>query len=69
MVTEVLPADRLMPRAREIAAELLKLPSLARRYTRLMFTKRLKRLAGDLAFDMGLEGHTVAQSLRGKMPG
>ncbi len=68
MVTEVLPADCLMPRAREIA-ELLKLPPLARRYTRLMFTKRLKRLAGDLAFDMGLEGHTVAQSLRGKMPG
>lgn len=67
MVTEVLPAERLMERAREVAAELLKLPTLARRYTRLMFTKRLKRLANDLAFDMGLEGHTVAQALRGKM--
>lgn len=67
MVTEVLPADRLMARANAIAAELLKLPPLARRYTRLMFTKRLKKLAGDLAFDMGLEGHTVTQALRGKM--
>ena len=66
MVTEVLPAERLMPRAQEIATELLKLPPLARRYTRLMFTKRLKRLANDLAFDMGLEGATVVQALKGQ---
>lgn len=68
MVTEVLPADRLMARAQEIAADLLQLPPLARRYTRLMFTRRLKRPVNDeLPFDMGLEGHTVAQALRGKM--
>ena len=61
-VTQILPVERLMPRAHEIATELLKLPSLARRYTQLMFTKRLKRLANDIAFDMGLEGATVVQS-------
>ena len=66
MVTEVLPAAQLMPRAHEIAAELLRLPSLARRYTRLMFTKRLKRLVNEVAFDMGLEGATVVQALRGQ---
>ena len=64
MVTEVLPARDLMPRAYEIATELLRLPSLARRYTRLMFTKRLKRLVNEVAFDMGLEGATVVQALR-----
>ena len=63
MVTEVLPVERLMPRAHEIAVELLKLPSLARRYTRLMFTKRLKKLVNEVAFDMGLEGATVVQAL------
>ena len=66
MVTEVLPADQLIDRAQAIAAELLKLPPLARRYTRLIFTKRLKKLANDLAFDMGLEGATVIQALRGQ---
>ena len=68
MVTEVLPADQLMERAQAIASELLKLPSLARRYTRLMFTKRLKKLANELAFDMGLEGATVIQALRATRP-
>lgn len=64
-VHEVVPADALLPRAREIAAELLRLPPLTRRFTRLMFTKRLKRLVNDdLAFDMGLEGLTVAEALK-----
>ncbi len=61
-----MPVEQLMPRAIEIAAELLKLPDLTRRYTRLMFTKRLKKLVNEVAFDMGLEGATVVQALKGK---
>lgn len=65
LVHEVMPAEQLMPRAQEIATELLKLPPLTRRFTRLMFTKRLKRLMNDnLASDMGLEGLTVAEALK-----
>ena len=64
MVTETMPAKDLMPRARAIAADLMKLPSLTRRYTRLMFTRRLKALANDIPFEMGLEGDTVKQGLR-----
>ena len=65
LVNEVLPAAKLMARAKEHAEKLVKLNPLTRRYTRLMFTKRMKRLVVEnLAFDMGLEGLSIASSLR-----
>ncbi len=64
-VHEVLPSEQLMHRAHAIAQQLLTLPPLTRRFTRLMFTKRLKQLMNDnIAFDMGLEGLTVAEALK-----
>ena len=65
LVNEVLPPAKLTDRAREHAEKLVKLNPLTRRYTRLMFTKRMKRLVVEnLAFDMGLEGLSIASSLR-----
>lgn len=60
VVNEVLPSEQLLPRARELAEQLLKTPSLTRRYTRLILTKRLKQmLIENVPFDMGLEGASI----------
>jgi enoyl-CoA hydratase/carnithine racemase len=61
-VNEVLPRNQLMKRAYELALALLQIPSLTRRYTRLMMTKRLKGLLNEnLPGDLALKGisHTV----------
>jgi len=42
-VSEVLPKDRLLDRAWELARELAKRPPLTLRYTRMLFTQDLKR--------------------------
>lgn len=60
IVDEVLPSNRLLARANELAEQLLKTPSLTRRYTRLILTKRMKRLINEnVPFDMGLEGASI----------
>lgn len=60
MVDEVLPPARLLSRANELAEQLLKTPSLTRRYTRLILTKKMKRLINDnVPFDMALEGASI----------
>jgi enoyl-CoA hydratase/carnithine racemase len=43
IVNEVLPRSQLMPRARDIAEQLLRIPSLTRRFTRLVLTQRMRR--------------------------
>jgi enoyl-CoA hydratase/carnithine racemase len=63
VVDEVLPSNRLLARANELAEQLLKTPSLIRRYTRLILTKRMKRLINEnVPFDMGLEGASITAS-------
>lgn len=63
VVNEVLPSNRLLTRANELAEQLLKTPSLTRRYTRLIVTKRMKRLINEnVPFDMGLEGASITAS-------
>jgi len=57
---EIVSDDTLLPRAYELAEQYLRIPPLTRRYTRLIFTRHLKREANDhIAFDMGLEGLSV----------
>ncbi len=57
VVSEVLPRERLLPRAWELAEELMKQPRLTRRYAREAFTMRLKRLMLDhLGYGLALEG-------------
>ncbi|MFC1944469.1 enoyl-CoA hydratase/isomerase family protein [Chloroflexota bacterium] len=57
VVNEVLPPDKLMPRAMELAERLAMLPPLTARYTRVVLTERLKRLIdGSLGYSLALEG-------------
>ena len=59
-VAEVLPKDRLLDRAFELARELAKRPPLVLRYTRMLLTQDLKRaFLDELAH--GLARETYAQ--------
>ena len=63
LVDEVLPSARLLARANELAAKLLETPSLTRRYTRLLLTKKLKQLINEnVPYDMALEGASITAS-------
>ena len=62
VVAEVLPRDRLLDRAWELARELAKRPPLALRYTRLLFTQDLKRaFLDELAHGMAREAYAQRQ--------
>ena len=56
VVAEVLPADRLMPRARELAVQLAKLPTRTLRHTRQILTRHLRsRLRDELELGLAVE--------------
>jgi enoyl-CoA hydratase/carnithine racemase len=66
-VNELVSADRLLPRAREIAEELAKLPPLTTRYTRIALTQKLRRIIGqDAGYGLALEGISAADVARGQ---
>jgi enoyl-CoA hydratase/carnithine racemase len=66
-VNEIVPADRLLPRAREIAAELAKLPPLTTRYTRIALTQKLRRIIEEgVGYGLALEGISAADVARAK---
>jgi enoyl-CoA hydratase/carnithine racemase len=57
LVAEVLPRDQLLPRARQLAAELSRHNPLTLRYTRLLMTESLRRATQDLhGLGLALEG-------------
>jgi enoyl-CoA hydratase/carnithine racemase len=57
LVAEVLPRDRLVPRAWELAEDLATRPPLTLRYSRLLFTQEIKaRMHNLLGYGMALEG-------------
>jgi enoyl-CoA hydratase/carnithine racemase len=57
IVNEVLPPDQLLTRARELARDLARQPTLTLRLTRAAFTQPLKRLVLDhVGFGLALEG-------------
>jgi enoyl-CoA hydratase/carnithine racemase len=57
VVSEVLPRETLLPRAWDIAEQLIRQPPLTLRYARVMLTQRLKRLMlDDLGYGLALEG-------------
>ena len=67
LVSEVLPPDKLLSRAWELAEQLAKQPVLNLRYTRVALTMHLKRLLQDyLGYGLAVEGlAAVEQELGG----
>ena len=64
-VNEIVPADRLLARAHEIADGIAALPPLTGRYTRMALTHRLRRLVEEgTAYGLALEGISAAQVAR-----
>lgn len=62
LVSEVLPRDRLMPRARELAQLILTQPELNRRYARICLTERLRRQFSELLpYGLALEGLAITR--------
>jgi enoyl-CoA hydratase/carnithine racemase len=66
-VNEIVPADKLLPRAREIAEGLSKLPPLTTRYTRIALTQKLRRIVDEgVGYGLALEGISAADIARAK---
>jgi enoyl-CoA hydratase/carnithine racemase len=64
-VNEVVPADRLLARAHEIADGIAALPPLTSRYTRIALTQKLRRIIDeDLGYGLALEGISAADVAR-----
>ena len=67
VVGEVLPPDRVLDRAMEIARVFADKPDLALRYSRVVLTQRFKRLMAEgLSLGLGLEA-LAAIDLLGRM--
>jgi enoyl-CoA hydratase/carnithine racemase len=74
VVNEIVPADRLLARAHEIADGIAALPPLTSRYTRIALTQKLRRIIDEgSGYSLALEGisaadvaHTAAQNRRAR---
>jgi enoyl-CoA hydratase/carnithine racemase len=66
-VNEIVPPEKLLPRAREIAEGLADLARLATKYTRIALTQRLRRIIDEgVAYGLALEGISAADVARTK---
>ena len=66
-VNEIVPADKLLPRAREIAEELARLPPLATSYTRIAMTQKLRRIIDEgVGYGLALGGISAADVARAR---
>ena len=66
-VNEIVPADKLLARAHEIAEGLAKLPPLTTRYTRIALTQKLRRIVDEgVGYGLALEGISAADVARTK---
>ncbi len=63
MVNEVLPSNEVLPRAWELAHQLLRRPPLLRRYARVLLTQDLKKRMHELlGYGLALEGLSASDS-------
>jgi enoyl-CoA hydratase/carnithine racemase len=63
LVNEVMPADQLIPRARELAVKIMQQPELNRRYTRQLLIEDLRRRMNEmLPYGLALEGLCIARA-------
>jgi enoyl-CoA hydratase/carnithine racemase len=68
-VNEIVAADKLLPRAREIAEGLAKLAPLTARYTRMALTQKLRRIIDEgVTLGLALEGISAADVARTNQP-
>jgi enoyl-CoA hydratase/carnithine racemase len=64
-INEIVPGDKLLPRAREIAEGLAKLPPLTSSYTRIALTQKLRRIIDEaVGYGLALEGISAADVAR-----
>lgn len=64
-VNEIVPAEKLLPRARKIAEDLARLPPLATSYTRIAMTQKLRRIIDEgVGYGLALEGISAADVAR-----
>jgi enoyl-CoA hydratase/carnithine racemase len=67
VVNELVGRERLLARAREIAAGIAKLPPLTASYTRVALTQPLRRLIDEsVGYGLALEGISAADVARGR---
>jgi len=65
VVNEIVPADRLLARAHEIADKIAALPPLTSRYTRIALTQKLRRIIDEgSGYSLALEGISAADVAR-----
>lgn len=63
LVNEVLPKEQLLPRAWELARQLMKQPELNRRYARILLTELMRRQMRDLLpYGLALEGLAMVRT-------
>jgi enoyl-CoA hydratase/carnithine racemase len=65
VINEIVPTNELIPRAREIAEALAKLPPLTTKYTLIVLTQKLRRIIDEgVTLGLALEGISAADVAR-----
>lgn len=65
VISEIVPRERLLERAREIAKQLAKLPPLTTSYARVALTQKLRRIVEEsVGYGLALEGISAADVAR-----